>query len=159
MNWWRGSKENVVSLWHVKSPPPLGPVCFLYGLSPAIIPESHPLSDPLINIVGPRSKADACGWIWEYSDSGTCLRVLWPTWWCVFWLSCQPDTDGCTLETYLEFELCPSSRSPLAPCLTSPQGTHPKNKGAHVPVCTYKQRQGCKISQLIKCSWCFCSCA
>lgn len=38
----------------------------------------------LINIVGLCSKADACTWIWEYSDAGTCLYVPLPTWWCVF---------------------------------------------------------------------------
>lgn len=61
----------------------------------------------------------------RYSDVGTCLYVR-PTWWCV---SCQPDGDGCMVETYLEFKLCPSHRSPLAPWLTPPQGSHPKNKG------------------------------
>lgn len=72
----------------------------------------------------------------QYSYVGTCLNV-WPTWWCV---SCHPDGDGCMVETYLEFKLCPSHSSPLAPWLTLPQGGHPKNKGT---------AQGYMLSQLI----------
>lgn len=72
----------------------------------------------------------------RYSSVGTCLNV-WPTWWCV---SCHPDGDGCMVETYLEFKLCPSHWSPLAPWLTLPQGSHPKNKGTV---------QGYMLSQLI----------
>lgn len=67
----------------------------------------------------PADKFGRCSYV------GTCLNV-WPTWWCV---SCHPDGDGCMVETYLEFKLCPSHWSPLAPWLTLPQGSHPKNKG------------------------------
>lgn len=67
----------------------------------------------------PADKFGRCSYV------GTCLNV-WPTWWGV---SCHPDGDGCMVETYLEFKLCPSHWSPLAPWLTLPQGSHPKNKG------------------------------
>lgn len=74
---------------------------------------------PLINIVGLCSNADACRGIWVYSDTEACPGVLCPDRRCVFGLAVSP-SDGCSVETYLDFELCPSHRSLLAPCLTSP---------------------------------------
>lgn len=47
-------------------------------------------------------------------------------------ISCQLEGDGCMLETYLEFEVCPSHWSPLTPCLTPVQVSRSKNKEAHV---------------------------
>lgn len=54
-----------------------------------------------INIVGLRPKASP-GW-----GEVTCAHGCYarPSCWCV---SCQPHGDGCIVETYLEFELCPS---------------------------------------------------
>lgn len=48
----------------------------------------------------------------HFSDVCTRLPIAQPNRWCV---SCQSRSDGCIVETYLEFELCPSRRSPLAP--------------------------------------------
>lgn len=74
-------------------------LCVVYN---ALIP---PPSRPLINIVGPRSKADACRWVWRCRHMPVCGSSRW----CV---SFQPNGDGCIVETYLECKLCPSQWHP-----------------------------------------------
>lgn len=71
-----GSKENVVLLWHVKSSPPLGPVCVLG----AITPKSHPLQSPSLTLLGYVQKQMPADELGSTVTQGTCLNLLrlWP---------------------------------------------------------------------------------
>lgn len=99
----------------------------------SLIPPPSIPSLTLLGYVQKRMPVDEFG---QRGDVGTCLCVQ-STWWCV---SCQPDGNGCRVETYSEFKLCPSHWSLLACWLTSLQRSHPKNKGVQ-ETCVHMQAE------------------